>query len=72
MASVGSEIWRQLPTNERPVAPKQPGSLAAAMYPSLTPQAKAWDEWRERDRQIVLKGLREANARADARLRERR
>jgi hypothetical protein len=43
-------------------------TVAQAMYPALTQRAKARDDWRDRDRQSLLKALREANAAADARL----
>jgi hypothetical protein len=38
-------------------------SLADAMYPKLTQRQRAWDEWRERERQRLLKNLRETTAR---------
>jgi hypothetical protein len=50
--------------------------LASAMYPNLSweakrleQQAKAISDWREREKQSLLRHLRAANAAADARLR---
>jgi hypothetical protein len=38
----------------------QPNSLAAALYPSLSKEAKAFDKARARDRERLLRNLREA------------
>ena len=62
MPSVGSQIWRHLPTNQRRIVPEQPRSLAAAMYPSLTPQAKAQDELLKQRRKNLLQFVRDLNA----------
>jgi hypothetical protein len=67
MANAAGQIWPHL-KSDGPPKQQRAQSLSAAMYPSLTPQAKARDDWRERDRQSLLKGLRELNARIDARL----
>jgi hypothetical protein len=37
-------------------------SLANSMYPSLSWEAKWWEEWRKRQRDNLVRGLREANA----------
>jgi hypothetical protein len=55
---------------------RAPNSIGEAMWPSLSREAKAhdaaqarWDEWRKRERDSLLRHLRDANARIDERLR---
>jgi hypothetical protein len=43
-------------------------NLAAVMYPNQTAEAKAQAAWRAREKQRLLRHLREANAAADARM----
>jgi hypothetical protein len=38
------------------------------MYPALSPEAKARDAWREREKQSLLRHLRETNRKIDERL----
>jgi hypothetical protein len=58
--SAAGQIWPHLPSDEPPKQQQRASSLSAAMYPSLTPQAKAQNELREQRRQNLLQGLREA------------
>jgi hypothetical protein len=68
MRDAGS-IWPHLPrgTPSEVEQRRKPNSVAAAMFPSLSQPAKAenqrWDEWRKRDRDNLLQGLRELNGR---------
>jgi hypothetical protein len=55
-----------------PVSQRKPGSLSAALWPSQTPEAKAregdqrtWDAIVKRNRDALVRGLREANANLD-------
>jgi hypothetical protein len=70
MTNSAGTIWPHLAA-DTPITVEQrraSSPLAAAMYPSLTPQAKSRDDWRERDRQKLLEGLRQLNQKIDARL----
>jgi hypothetical protein len=66
--SAAAALYPHLKSDDPPKQAQRAQSLSAAMYPALTQRAKAWAEWRERDRQSLLKGLRELNAKIDARL----
>jgi hypothetical protein len=50
-------IWPHLPSSlpEPKRVEAQPTSLANALYPSLSPQQKSWDEWRSHHRQSLLR-----------------
>jgi hypothetical protein len=60
---MANSIWPHLPSSERQPKQAQASSLSAALYPSLTPQAKELDKARARDRERLLRDLRELNAR---------
>jgi hypothetical protein len=79
--SAASQIWPHLAQGTpNEVAQSKRNSLGDALWPQLSREAKQreaaqarWDEWRKRDRESLLRHLRELNARIDARLaRERR
>ena len=67
--SAASQIWRDLPSADRaPVAQRRDPSLADALFPSLSREAKQreadqalWARINERNRQTLLRNLREAN-----------
>ena len=72
--SAAEALYPHLRNDVGPARPPQQRTslLAQAMYPALTPQAKPRNDWRERDRQSLLRGLRELNAKIDARLAKER
>ena len=55
-------LYPHLPSGERAERAKGGPSLANSMYPSLSWEAKWWEEWRKRQRDNLVRGLREANA----------
>lgn len=59
MASDAKTIWPHLPSDQPQPKRAQSSSLSAAMYPTLTPQAKELDKARARDRERLLRNLRE-------------
>ena len=73
--SAAQALFGHLPSASRePVQQRQP-NIGDAMWPNLSREAKAqdaqrqrWDEWRKRQRDSVLRGLRELNRKIDARL----
>jgi hypothetical protein len=67
MTNTARTIWPHLRSDERSEQQQRPQTLSAAMYPGLSPEAKAWDEFRERDRAQLLQGLRDLNARLGSR-----
>jgi hypothetical protein len=73
--TAAGQIWPHLPHDDGRVAKQSKRTVADALWPSLSREAKAkeaaqarWDEWRKRDRDSLLRNLRELNARIDARL----
>ena len=66
--SAAGQIWPHLPTGTpEPVEQRTP-TVADAMFPNLSREAKAqeanqqrWDEWRKRYRDNRLRDLRELN-----------
>jgi hypothetical protein len=69
MPNSASQIWPHLQSGERREQQQREQSLSAALYPSLTPQAKARQAAHSADRASLLRHLRELNARVDERLR---
>jgi hypothetical protein len=67
MTNAANQIWPNLKSDVRPKQQQRAQSLADALYPSLAPQVKAHDDWRERHRQSLLQGLRETTARLKGR-----
>ena len=57
------QIWPHLQSGERPERQQRVQTLAASMWPSQTPEAKAQARAHERNRQSLLRNLRELNAR---------
>jgi hypothetical protein len=66
-SSAAGQIYPHLPSATREPSTQREQSLASAMYPSQTPEARARDEWNKRQRDILLRNLREANGRAGGR-----
>jgi hypothetical protein len=74
--SAASQIYPHLPSAERSERQQRERSLADALYPSLSKEAKQrqaeqalWARINEQNRQVLLRGLREAvaNLRAERR-----
>ena len=67
--SAAQSLYPHLPSAVREPVQQRTPNTADAMWPSLSRSAKAqeahqrrWDEWRERDRQSLLRNLRETTA----------
>ena len=56
-------LYGHLPSGERPERQQRGQTLAASMWPSQTPEAKAQEAARKRERDRLLRNLRELNAR---------
>jgi hypothetical protein len=67
-------LYGHLPSaGPEPPQRREPNSIADALYPALSREAKAQDADRERRKQSTLRHLRELNAAIDRRLaREKR
>jgi len=66
MKSAAQSVYPHLPSAERPEQPQRNESLADAMWPSLkqpTWDERWWAERRKRDRDALLRNLREINGR---------
>lgn len=63
--SAAQALFPHLKSDQRPEQqPKRTQTnLAGSMYPQLTAEQKAWDEFRKRDRQALLEALRAVNGR---------
>jgi hypothetical protein len=74
MPSAAQALFPHLKSGDQ--APKQQQraqpSLASAMYPRQSVEARRWDAQRARDKEQLLKALRAANDKTDARLRRER
>jgi hypothetical protein len=69
MPNAASQIYPHLPSAAREPVKQRERSLADALYPSLSKGAKQreaekalWTRINERNREALLRGLREANA----------
>ena len=67
--NAAGQIWPNLPSGDREPVKQRERSLGDAMWPQLSREAKAkdadqrlWDEICERNRQSLLRGLRELRA----------
>jgi len=69
--NAASQIWPHLQSGERPEQHQRGPGLAASLWPSQTPEAKAQAQAYERNRQILLRNLRETRLAMEA-LRKRR
>jgi len=67
--TAAGQIWPHLKTGEPPEQQQRAQSLAAALYPPPTPQAKAREAARSSQRDALLRNLRDLNERIDKRLR---
>ena len=72
MPNPAQAIWPHLQTGELEERTQRKQSLSASMWPSQTPEAKAregdqrtWDAIVKRNRDALVRGLREANANLD-------
>jgi hypothetical protein len=63
---MGNSIWPHLPTSDKPQSKQSENSIGEALWPHLSDKAKAKDQMRERERQRLLRDLREATARIRA------
>jgi hypothetical protein len=70
MPNPARQIWPHLQSGERPKIKQRTPSLADALFPSLSKEAKAkerdqalWDAICQRNREILRKNLREASGR---------
>jgi len=63
MPNAARQIWPHLQSGERPERQQRGQSLAATLWPSQTPEAKTQEAARKRDRDRLLRNLRELNAR---------
>ena len=68
--SAAQALFGHLPSASRPEVQQRKPTVSDAMWPSLSRAAKAaeahqqrWQEWCKRQRDILLKNLREANGR---------
>ena len=68
--NAAGQIWPNLPQGTPNEVEQRQGSVGDALWPSLSRSAKAeeaqrlrWDEWKKRQRDLLLKHLREANGR---------
>jgi hypothetical protein len=68
--TAAGQIWPHLPHDDERLAKPSKSTVADAMWPSLSREAKAreadqrlWDAICERNRQSLLRNLRELNAR---------
>jgi hypothetical protein len=62
MPNAARQIWPHLQSSERPeVKGRQPKSLAEALYPAQSRDQRLWNEIQERNRQVLLRNLREAS-----------
>ena len=59
--SAAQALYGHLPSASREPVQQRTPNIADALYPSLSRSQKRWDEWRSRQRDILLKCLREAN-----------
>ena len=68
--SASAALYPHLPSQSADVTKRddRKQTLGGAMWPSLSPEVKAADEKRRRNRQRLLKALDELNAKIDARL----
>jgi len=76
MPTAAGQIWPHLPHDDERVAKQSKRSVADAMWPQLSREVKAreadqalWQRLDERNRQTLLRNLREANANIDRRRR---
>jgi len=69
--SAAQALYPHLQSDARPERQQRGQSLAASMYQAQTPEAKAAQEWRERDRASLLRNLRVLNQRIQRLQRER-
>jgi hypothetical protein len=67
--SAAQSLYPHLPSAEREPSTQRERSLANALWPSLSREAKQreaaqarWDEWRKRDRDSTLRLLKQINA----------
>jgi hypothetical protein len=68
-ASAAAALFPHLPHDHgEPLQRRQPSSIADALYPALSRQAKAQDADRERRKQSTLRHLKELNEAIDKRL----
>jgi hypothetical protein len=65
MANAAGQIWPHLKTGipEPAQQRRKPNSLGEALWPQLSAEAKAQDAARARNKEILLRNLRELNAR---------
>ena len=61
--NAAGQIWPHLPSAAREPVKQRTKDLASLMYPSQTKEAKAAQAFRERDKQSLLRGLRELRER---------
>ena len=71
MKSAAQSVYPHLPSAERPELAQPMPKIADALWPAL--KQPTWDErwWaqrRKQERESLLRGLREANANIDARM----
>jgi len=60
--SAAQALYGHLPSASRPERQQRGPGLAASMWPSQTPEAKARDAFAKRNRDNLLRGLKELNA----------
>jgi hypothetical protein len=72
--SAAAALYPHLPTSERPERTQRTPNISDAMWPKLSREAKAqeadqrrWDELCKRNRDHLLRGLKELNRKFDAR-----
>ena len=68
--SAAQALYGHLPAGSRQPVQQRTPNISDAMWPSLSRSAKAqeaeqkrWEEWKTRQRDLLLKHLREANGR---------